>query len=642
MGEVVLAKGANFSLPSDSPIVVTIEVDSGGSLTTDASVLLLEESGRVRSSSDFVFYNQPMSIDGCVRLLDREPEVAGVCRDAVAIELDRLPAEIDRVVIGASVDDESAPFGTAESSRMTVAPDVDAEPLVVFPIDGLTHERALVFAEVYRRGAGWKVRAVGQGYEGGLAALVAEFGVEVNDPEPATTADGDSRASVDAAPQPATPAADNVRIKRRRRVPKLPVDWRERVSPYLPTDPLPSQFHRARVFPTVGTRATDQEERATSILLAMLEVVREFGRAITGELGAPGGRIETFVEPIFTHDGAQARPDGMICVTRGNASWTALVEVKTGTRRLDVQQIETYLAVAKAKGFDAVVTISPELQADPASSPLEPSTKLLKTVRLHHLAWEEIVTAAALTLHHTGVDDRTRERLLNEFLAFATSPASGMAVFDDMGRNWVSVREAVRSRTVGARDATAAEVCENFDRLIRHVALQLSAMLGQKVQAVAPAEHKDAVSRVRQLADSGRLFGTLRLTGLVGPMIVEADLARERTSCAITVTAPKTGRPSTHVSWLLKQLEGAAPKTRLTSHHAGTRETTSVLIEDARTDPAGLVPSDGRDIREFTITVEHRMGSKRAGSSGGFVTGTALLVNSFYDDVACRLKAPTA
>ncbi|NLG45197.1 TerD family protein, partial [Gordonia sp. (in: high G+C Gram-positive bacteria)] len=120
MSATVLTKGANFSLPSDSPIIVTIEVDSGGALTTDASVLLLEESGRVRSSSDFVFYNQPKSVDGSVQLLEREPEIAGVCRDAVAIRLDRLPAEIDRVVIGASVDDESEPFGTAEQSRMTV------------------------------------------------------------------------------------------------------------------------------------------------------------------------------------------------------------------------------------------------------------------------------------------------------------------------------------------------------------------------------------------------------------------------------------------------------------------------------------------------------------------------------------------
>ncbi|NLG45432.1 TerD family protein [Gordonia sp. (in: high G+C Gram-positive bacteria)] len=620
---------------------MTIEVDSGGALTTDASVLLLEESGRVRSNSDFVFYNQPKSVDGSVQLLEREPEIAGVCRDTVAIRLDRLPAEIDRVVIGASVDDESEPFGTAEQSRMTVAHGVDAEPLVVFPIDGLTDERALVFAEVYRRGPVWKVRAVGQGYEGGLAALVTEFGVEVNDPEPVSMSE-ESTESADSPAEPQVVPAENVRIKRRRRTPKLPADWRERVSPYLPTDPSPSEFHRARAFPTAGTRATDQEERGTSILLAMLEIVREFGRAVTGELGAPGGRIETFVEPTFTHDGAQVRPDGMICVTRGSISWTALVEVKTGTRRLDVQQVETYLAVAKARGFDAVVTISPELQADPTSSPLEPSTKLLKTVRLHHLAWEEIVTTAALTLHHTGIDDRTRERLLHEFLTYATSPASGMAVFDDMGRNWVSVREAVRSRTVGARDATAADVCENFDRLIRHAGLQLSAMLGQKVQAVAPAEPKDAVSRVRQLADSGKLFGTLRMTGLVGPMIVEADLARERTSCAITVAAPKSGRASTHVTWLLKQLEDADPKTRLTSHHSGTREATSVLMEAARTDPSSLVPVDGRDIREFTITVEHRMGSKRAGSSGGFVKATALLVNSFYDEIACRLKAPTA
>ena len=98
--------------------------------------------------------------------------------------------------------------------------------------------------------------------------------------------------------------------------------------------------------PTSGITGPDEaERRATSALLAVLGAVREYGVAVTKPLGASAGNIATFVEVPFKLDEAVVYPDGLIQVSRGGKSWTALVEVKTGSAELRKDQIEHYLDV---------------------------------------------------------------------------------------------------------------------------------------------------------------------------------------------------------------------------------------------------------------------------------------------------------
>ena len=129
-------------------------------------------------------------------------------------------------------------------------------------------------------------------------------------------------------------------------------------------------WHAARLIPTSGIGGADeQERRATSALLAVMPAVREFGRSILGPLGAPSGTIETFIEVPFDIGERRVFPDGLIRVTRGQRSWTALVEVKTGANPLQVDQLECYLDVAREHGFDALITISNQIPAIAGTHP---------------------------------------------------------------------------------------------------------------------------------------------------------------------------------------------------------------------------------------------------------------------------------
>ncbi len=102
------------------------------------------------------------------------------------------------------------------------------------------------------------------------------------------------------------------------------------VAPKAITKPEDS-WRQARLIPTSGIGGQDeQEQRATSSLLAVMAAVPQFGRAILQHVGAPGGKIQTYTEVRFVDDDAKLSiPDGAVVVSRGKTRWVCLVEVKT-------------------------------------------------------------------------------------------------------------------------------------------------------------------------------------------------------------------------------------------------------------------------------------------------------------------------
>ncbi|WP_106438044.1 TerD family protein [Kitasatospora setae] len=183
-----MVQGGNASLGSAR---VVVEVTAPKRL--DVSGLLLTAAGKVRSDADFVFFNAPQGPG-----VTHRPG-SGATPDAIAVDTAAVPGEISRIVVTASLDDQRATFAGTEPTATVRDADTGRE-LFTFTPPRLTRETALVVVEVYRRGAEWKVRAVGQGYADGLAGIATDFGVSVEDAPPA--------AATAAAPQaPAAPAA---------------------------------------------------------------------------------------------------------------------------------------------------------------------------------------------------------------------------------------------------------------------------------------------------------------------------------------------------------------------------------------------------------------------------------------------------
>ncbi|KNB52937.1 TerD family protein [Streptomyces caatingaensis] len=177
-----MLKGSNIPLEAPAVRAVLRWTPGPGVPDVDASALLLGDDGRVRSDEDFVFYNQPRHPSGLVRHLPKKRLTEGLT-DSIETDLGALDASVRRVVLAASADggtfglvkdlcvllyDTAAPAGGDAVARFDVHPETG-------------DETAMICGELYRRGEGWKFRALGQGYASGLVGLATEFGISVEE-----------------------------------------------------------------------------------------------------------------------------------------------------------------------------------------------------------------------------------------------------------------------------------------------------------------------------------------------------------------------------------------------------------------------------------------------------------------------------
>ncbi|MET7615552.1 TerD family protein [Streptomyces sp. NPDC005408] len=191
-----MLKGSNAPLDATAVRAVLRWTPGAGVPDVDASALLLGTDGRVRSDEDFVFYNQPRHPSGLVRRLPKK-RVAEHLTDTVEADLSALDPSVDQVVLAASSDGDS--FQHVRDLRILLydASLADSDPLAVFDVKPETgEETAIICGELYRRGEGWKFRAVAQGYPTGLVGLATAFGISVDEAEAA------AEPSVQPVPQP--------------------------------------------------------------------------------------------------------------------------------------------------------------------------------------------------------------------------------------------------------------------------------------------------------------------------------------------------------------------------------------------------------------------------------------------------------
>ncbi|RLV55861.1 stress response protein [Aeromicrobium phragmitis] len=404
-------------------------------------------------------------------------------------------------------------------------------------------------------------------------------------------------------------------------------------------------WHQARLIPTSGINgAQEQERRATSAPLAVLSVVPEFSKALLAPLGAIRGTTETFIEVPFESPEGKVFPDGLIRIRRGSRQWTALIEVKTGKNELEAQQLESYLDIARAEGFDALITISNEIPPIPGHHPTSVDRRKLRKVALHHIPWSFVLFTAIMQKEHRGVSDPEQAWILGELIRYLEHSKSGALELDDMGKHWVSIRESVASGTFRANDAGGAEVASRFDALLRYAGLRLGQQLGidvtpalTRAEIAEPQERMEAL--LKQLASDGSLTGGLRIPHAVGPLTVSADLRAGRVTCQVDIPAPQTGRQLTRVNWVVRQLKNARPDVRIETLIARARgEGPTELLEKVREDPKSIAPDSNREIKGFRVALSVAMGPKRGRGRGSFIDSVVETVDEFYGDVIQNIK----
>ena len=189
---VSLVKGGNVSLTKEAPsmnvALVGLGWDAratdGQAFDLDASVFLVDENGKVLSDSHFVFYNNTTSPDGAVQHQGDNRTGEGDGDDEqVKIDLTKVAADVKKLVFAVTIheaDSRKQNFGMVSNSFMRVVNNDNGSEIARFDLsEDASTETAMILGELYRHGAEWKFKAVGQGFAGGLAALATQHGINI-------------------------------------------------------------------------------------------------------------------------------------------------------------------------------------------------------------------------------------------------------------------------------------------------------------------------------------------------------------------------------------------------------------------------------------------------------------------------------
>ena len=190
---VSLQKGQKVSLTKDSPGLKKVVVglgwdvnafDTGGDFDLDAAAFLLGDSGKVADSDDFVFYrNLTHSSGSVVHQGDNLTGIGDGDDDQIKVDLSKVPDSVTKIAFTVTIyeaEQRRQNFGQVNNAFIRIYNEETGEEMIRYDLgEDFSIETAAVFGELYKNGGEWKFNAIGNGFQGGLAALCANFGVEV-------------------------------------------------------------------------------------------------------------------------------------------------------------------------------------------------------------------------------------------------------------------------------------------------------------------------------------------------------------------------------------------------------------------------------------------------------------------------------
>ncbi len=189
---VNLTKGQKVSLTKGNPglrnVVVGLgwdvnQFDTGGDFDLDASAFLLDDSGKVSRQEDFVFYGNLAHPSGSV--VHQGDNLTGVGDgddEQIKIDLTQVPETISKIAFVVTIYDAEGRrqnFGQVNNAFIRIYDETNGEELLRYDLgEDFSIETAAIFGELYKHGGEWKFNAIGSGYQGGLAAICASYGID--------------------------------------------------------------------------------------------------------------------------------------------------------------------------------------------------------------------------------------------------------------------------------------------------------------------------------------------------------------------------------------------------------------------------------------------------------------------------------
>jgi tellurium resistance protein TerD len=190
---VSLSKGGRVSLSKEAPGLKNIKVglawdanatDTGAQFDLDASVFLVGADGKVLSDGHFIFYNNATSPCGAiVHKGDNRTGEGDGDDEVIEIDLDKVDASVDKIIFTVTIDEAQARnqnFGQVSNSLIRILNQEGGAEITKYELDeDYSSETAINFGELYRKDGGWNFKAVGAGFNDGLAGFCKMYGVSI-------------------------------------------------------------------------------------------------------------------------------------------------------------------------------------------------------------------------------------------------------------------------------------------------------------------------------------------------------------------------------------------------------------------------------------------------------------------------------
>lgn len=190
---ISLQKGQKVDLTKGNPGLKNLMIglgwdvnkyDGGADFDLDASVFMLGDNGKVPTQDEFVFYGNLEHKSGSVRHMGDNLTGEGDGDDEqVQIDLSKVPEGVTKIAFAVTIYDSETRkqnFGQVSNAFIRIVDESKNEELIRYDLgEDFSIETAVVVGELYKSGSEWKFNAIGSGFQGGLAALCANYGVDV-------------------------------------------------------------------------------------------------------------------------------------------------------------------------------------------------------------------------------------------------------------------------------------------------------------------------------------------------------------------------------------------------------------------------------------------------------------------------------
>lgn len=400
---------------------------------------------------------------------------------------------------------------------------------------------------------------------------------------------------------------------------------------------------KARLIPVVAD--SKKEERATSVLLSTLMVVRQFADAVLSEVNTQVGvrtKVKCYTEVVFdTKGNSKTRPDGLIVVTLGQKIWSAIVESKVGNAELTKEQVECYLDLAKEVGADAVITISNQFATKPTHHPVLVNKSKTRSTGLFHLSWLLILSKASVMSQEKNVDDPEQAFILRELIRYLNHPSSGVSPMSSMNAGWKNICTSIQEgASLRKGDDDVISTANSWNQLMRYLSLKLSIHTSTMAQVSLKRAHvndADAFLRdtIDDLVNNLSLNGAVQVPNTASDIFVSADLTRRIVTLCMKVRANQdVVRPTAGVNWLTRQLKSIEETDLiLKAQWPGRTPSTQASLGKVSNEPEILVPDGQKDVpKEFEVFRVLDLGAKFKGQKV-FVELLVTALPKFYEEV---------